>query len=95
MSAVFNNPRATRGNVVAIEESPVSRLFFANTRMSWLWLVVRLYVGYEWVMSALGKLGNPAWTGDKAGAAITRFVNGALQKAGGEHPDVTQWYASF
>lgn len=38
---------------------------------------------------------NSVWVGDKAGVAITGFVNGALAKTAGEHPDVTMWYAWF
>jgi thiosulfate dehydrogenase [quinone] large subunit len=74
---------------------PITRFIFANTKMSWLWLIVRLYVGYEWLMAGWGKLGNPAWTGDHAGTAIKGFLTGSLAKAVGEHPDVSGWYASF
>jgi thiosulfate dehydrogenase [quinone] large subunit len=76
-------------------EPPFARFLFASTAASWLWLIVRLYLGYEWLVAGIGKLGNPAWTGAQAGAAVTGFANGALQKAGGEHPDVTDWYAWF
>jgi thiosulfate dehydrogenase [quinone] large subunit len=62
---------------------------------AWIWLVLRLYLGYEWLQAGWGKLGSSAWTGSNAGAAITGFVNGALQKTGGEHPDVQAWYAWF
>ena len=30
-----------------------------------------------------------------AGSALTGFVNGALAKSAGNHPDVTSWYAGF
>lgn len=32
---------------------------------------------------------------DRAGAAISGFVAGALEKTGGAHPDVSGWYAWF
>ena len=63
--------------------------------MAWFWLLVRLYVGYEWFMAGWGKLGNPAWTGDQAGAAVKGFFMGALAKTTTAHPDVSGWYASF
>jgi thiosulfate dehydrogenase [quinone] large subunit len=79
-----------------IAEPPFARFLFADTRvMPWFWLVVRVYLGYEWLSSALTKWGAAAWTGDKSGAAIAGFVNGALSKTGGEHPDVQGWYATF
>ena len=62
---------------------------------SWIWIIPRLYLGYEWLTSGWGKLFSPVWTGDKAGVALTGFVQGALSKTGGEHPDVTGWYAWF
>jgi thiosulfate dehydrogenase [quinone] large subunit len=80
---------------VQISEPQVSRFVFGDTRFSWFWLFVRLYVGYEWLMAGWGKLGNPAWTGDNAGAAVKGFLMGALAKTSGPHPDVTGWYASF
>jgi thiosulfate dehydrogenase (quinone) large subunit len=36
-----------------------------------------------------------AWIGGNAGAGLTGFVNGALKKTTGEHPDVSGWYADF
>ncbi|MBW4839147.1 MAG: DoxX family protein [Paenibacillaceae bacterium] len=58
-----------------------------STIASVLLLLVRLYVGYEWLTSGWGKV-----TGgfDAAG-----FLTGALAKSGGEHPAVSSWWASF
>ncbi|HET8571607.1 MAG TPA: DoxX family protein [Candidatus Limnocylindria bacterium] len=78
-----------------LREPPFARWLFADTRASWIWLIVRLYLGYEWLSSGLGKLGSPAWTGAQAGAAVNGFAQGALAKTGGDHPDVTGWYAWF
>jgi thiosulfate dehydrogenase [quinone] large subunit len=87
--------RKRRQDVVALEDPPVARTLFGEVRWAWLWLPLRLYAGYEWLTSGLGKLSNPAWTGDNAGAAVTGFVRGALEKTGGAHPDVQGWYAWF
>lgn len=80
---------------VRFEDPPFARAFFGDTRWAWLWLILRLYVGWQWLQAGLGKLGASAWTGDNAGAAITGFVNGALEKTSGAHPDVQTWYAAF
>lgn len=77
------------------EETAVSRFFFANTKTSILWLIVRIYVGWEFLAAGWGKFHSPAWWGDTAGSALTGFVQGALQKTTGAHPDVYQWYAHF
>ncbi len=43
----------------------------------------------------LGKDPEPSLVGSGAGGALRGFVNGALQKTSGDHPDVTGWYAGF
>jgi thiosulfate dehydrogenase [quinone] large subunit len=78
-----------------IPEPPLARFLFADTRLAWFWLVVRVYCGWQWLEAGLGKWGTPAWTGDSAGAALTGFVNGALAKTTGAHPDVNDTYAAF
>nr|WP_280527545.1 DoxX family membrane protein [Deinococcus humi] len=72
-------------------------MLFADPRLAPLWLLLRLYVGYEWLSAGWGKVTNPAgvWVGEKAGVAVSGFLNGALAKTGGDHPDVAGWYAWF
>ncbi len=78
-----------------IEESPITHFLFSNPKMAWFWLIVRVYVGWSWLEAGWGKLGSPMWTGDQAGGALSGFIQGALQKTAGAHPDVQGWYASF
>lgn len=80
---------------VQILEPAISRLFFADTRLSLIWLLVRLYVGYQWLMAGYEKVMSPAWTGSNAGSALKGFLMGAITKASGSHPDVQSWYAMF
>jgi len=80
---------------IQIPEPALSRFLFADTRFAWFWLLVRVYVGWQWLQAGLDKLGSPVWTGDKAGAAVQGFLQGALQKTTGPHPDVSGWYASL
>jgi thiosulfate dehydrogenase (quinone) large subunit len=81
--------------VIAIPEPKLSRFLFADTRFSWVWLVLRLYVGYEWLSAGWEKFTSPAWAGAQAGTAIGGFFQGALAQAGGAHPNVSSWYAFF
>jgi thiosulfate dehydrogenase [quinone] large subunit len=89
-----------------IPEPPIARFLFADTRMAWFWLLVRLYVGYEWLSAGWEKLTGYSLFGEaqKGGAwvftghegiAIKGFVTGALAQAGGPHPAVQGWYAWF
>ncbi|MFO7262608.1 MAG: DoxX family protein [Bacillaceae bacterium G1] len=84
-----------RHKEIIIPENPVSRFLFSSTRSAWIWLIIRLYVGYTWLMAGIHKVGADAWTGANAGKAVEGFVRGALEKATGEKPDVTGWYAYF
>ncbi|MCL5781830.1 MAG: DoxX family membrane protein [Patescibacteria group bacterium] len=82
-------------NEIIIEENPVSHFLFNNTRSAAFWLIARLYLGYEWLIAGWEKVTNPAWVGSDAGSAISGFLNGALAKTAGAHPDVQGWYAAF
>ncbi|MDE1970608.1 MAG: DoxX family protein [Patescibacteria group bacterium] len=82
-------------HTIEIPEPALSRFLFSDTRMAWFWLIVRVYIGYEWVMAGWEKLGSAAWTGSSAGVAVKGFLTAALQKAGGQHPDVSGWYSFF
>ena len=78
-----------------LDRSPFVNFFVADTRSAWLWLVLRLYLGYGWLTVGWEKIQNPAWLGNSAGTALTGFMQGALAKTGGAHPDVQVWYAWF
>jgi thiosulfate dehydrogenase [quinone] large subunit len=88
------NP-STSSNGTLITDPPFTQALFGSTNWSWLWLIVRLYVGWTWLKAGWGKVTNPAWVGSQAGTALSGFVNNALTKASGEHPDVQSWYAAF
>jgi thiosulfate dehydrogenase [quinone] large subunit len=71
-----------------------------------VWLVVRLWLGYEWLMGGVEKVfgeGSAAWVGPKAGTAVAGFLKGAIAKsplapgfdAANAHPTVQLWYAQL
>lgn len=76
-------------------EWKLSRFVFGETRLAFFWLLLRVYVGFIWLSAGWEKWQNPAWVGESAGTAVSGFLNGALAKTTGEHPDVSAWYASF
>jgi thiosulfate dehydrogenase (quinone) large subunit len=78
-----------------IEDPPLARALFNDPRWSWIWLIVRLYIGAEWLREGINKVTSPAWAGSHAGSALTGWVTGALQKTQGAHPDVQGWYGGF
>lgn len=72
-----------------------SSLFTNTGPAAWMWLVVRVYLGWQWLHAGYEKAINPAWIGDHTGVAITGFFNNALTKTTGAHPDVQAGYAWF
>ena len=64
MSTGAINPRESQ-----IPEPNVARLLFADTRLAPVWLVVRVYLGYLWLVAGWEKLVDPSgvWVGGKAG----------------------------
>ncbi len=80
---------------LVIEDPPVARFLFGDVRLSWLWLIIRLFTGYEWLTAGWEKVTNPAWVGAKAGTGLTGFVNNSLTQTTGTHANVQLWYAWF
>ncbi|HXF81185.1 MAG TPA: DoxX family membrane protein [bacterium] len=61
----------------AVYQTPaVTAAVFDTTRLAWVWLPIRLYVGWVWLTSGWGKVGNPAWT--QTGAALRGFWERAV-----------------
>lgn len=78
-----------------IPDPPLARFLFWDKKMAVVWLIVRLYVGYQWVMAGYEKIISPLWVGAHAGTALKGFLLGALAKTAGHHPDVASWYGAF
>ena len=106
MSIVKNlQPRSA----TQVPEPPIARFLFADTRMAWLWLIVRVYVGWQWLVAGVDKLTGYSidvgtfgkHTGDSwiftshPGAALSGFLNGAIAQTTGAHPAVQGWYGWF
>jgi thiosulfate dehydrogenase [quinone] large subunit len=82
-------------SVERFRDPPFARALFGEVRWAWIWIIPRLYAGWVWLQAGWEKLHDPAWTGAKAGTAISGFVNHALSLTGGEHPAVQGWYGWF
>jgi len=92
-----------------VPEPPIARFLFADTRIAWLWLIVRVYVGWQWLVAGTAKLtgysidigsfgekaGNSWIFTSHPGAALSGFFKGALAQMTGAHPAVQGWYGWF
>ncbi len=84
--------RADKWNVMP--DPPYIEALFSSTRFAWLWTLVRLYVGWTWLKSGLGKLSNPAWM--DGGAALRGFWMNVTAVPEGGRPAITYgWYRNF
>ena len=93
-AAVFAVKHVTdeRGDVV-IQDPPIARFLFQNTKASVLWLIVRLYVAYDWLEAGWHKFTDPAWMGD--GSGILGFWQRALAVTNGKPVITYDWYRNF
>lgn len=88
MNAVTN-----RKNQV-FQDPPLARFLFADPRAAWLWLLVRLWVGYKWIDAGLHKVTDPAWT--QTGESILGFWTRAVAIPETGRPAISfDWYRSF
>ncbi|PMC39129.1 Crp/Fnr family transcriptional regulator [Bacillus sp. UMB0899] len=56
-------------------------------KMAIIWTVLRVWLGIQWLEAGIHKVTD--------GFDATGFLNGAIAKAGGNHPAVQGWYAIF
>ena len=74
-----------------VHDPPIARFLFADRRISWLWLVVRVWLGVQWVEASLHKISDPAWV--TTGAALKGFWTNAVKiPATGKPPIAFDWY---
>lgn len=77
-----------------IQDPPLAKLLFEDRRLSVFWLVLRVWLGYQWVHAAIGKVTNPAWVDN--GAALKGFWTGAVVVPADGRPAIAfDWYRSF
>jgi thiosulfate dehydrogenase [quinone] large subunit len=80
---------------ITVSDPPVARALFGNTRWAWMWLFVRLYLGYTWITSGWGKLSNPGWM--QTGEVLKGFWERAvlIPEAPARPAIAFDWYRSF
>src|SRR5689334_2497619 len=88
MNALF-----TRKHEV-VQDPPLARFLFADPRAGWFWLLVRLWLGYQWVEASLHKISSPAWV--QTGEALKGYWTNAIAIPDAGRPLISfDWYRSF
>lgn len=68
----------------------IMAMLFGDTRMAVLWLVVRVYVGWQWLESGRQKMTDPGWM--DGGRALRASWEGAVGRSGGGVAPIDGWY---
>lgn len=77
-----------------LETPSIISTLFNDKRFSILWLVVRVWLGWQWIEASLHKLSSPAWM--QTGDALKGFWMGAVQIPAEGRPAIAyDWYRSF
>jgi thiosulfate dehydrogenase (quinone) large subunit len=77
------------------EEPALAKFIFSDPKMSIFWLVVRVYVGWQWLTAGWEKVEGSGWVGAKAGTSISAFVATSVKNASIDKPTVQPYYAWF
>jgi thiosulfate dehydrogenase [quinone] large subunit len=77
-----------------IEDPPLARFLFSDARSSWIWLPIRLWLGYQWIEAGLHKVTDPKWV--QTGEALKGFWMNAVKIPETGRPPITfDWYRDF
>jgi thiosulfate dehydrogenase [quinone] large subunit len=86
--------KVTTFNGRVIEDPPVAKFLFSDVRAAWIWLPIRLWLGYEWIEAGLHKVTDPKWV--QTGEALKGFWTRAVQVPETGRPAIAfDWYREF
>jgi thiosulfate dehydrogenase (quinone) large subunit len=78
---------------VIIPDPPLAHALFGTTRFAWLWLILRLYLGWQWLSSGWGKISGGTWA---SGEALKGYwTNAVAIPEQGKPPIAFDWYRNF
>ena len=91
---MFEDRNAPEANSVEVEGPAFTRYLFSNTRAGLIWLPIRLFLGFEWLVAGWEKLTGHGWI--DGGASLLGFWKGAVAVPQTGHAAITfEWYRSF
>ena len=77
-----------------ILDPPLARFLFGDTRLAWLWLPLRIWLGWGWFEAGLHKFNEPAWM--DTGAALQAFwTKAVIVPEDGKAAVPYDWYRGF
>ena len=94
---MFKVEKVTDANgQVWIEDPPIARFLFSGTRIAWVWLLVRLYVGFDFLEAGWHKFTDPAWMNGSGQGIIGFWQRAVAIPEAPARPLITfDWYRTF
>ncbi len=87
------NVVTTRKGAV-VQEPSIITMLLNHPLAAWLWLPIRVWLGWQWLEAGLHKVESAAWM--QTGAALKGFLSGAVAAAANGQPVIHYtWYSNF
>jgi len=91
---LFSERKTSGATEVQVEGPAFSRFLFSNTQAGYLWLPIRLFVGFSWLEAGWHKFSGAGWL--DGGKALQGFWTSAVAVPSGGHAHITyEWYREF
>lgn len=94
---LFTDSRDPEATEVEVEGPAFARYLFGNTRAGLFWLPIRLFLGFSWLSSGLGKALSPEGGWLDGGTALAAYWERAIAipEAPARPPITYDWYRDF
>jgi thiosulfate dehydrogenase [quinone] large subunit len=94
---LFTDRNAPAATEVEVEGPAFARYLFSNTRAGLFWLPIRLFLGFSWLTSGLGKAISPEGGWLDGGSALAAYWDRAIAipEAPARPPISYDWYRDF
>jgi thiosulfate dehydrogenase [quinone] large subunit len=89
MNAVFNRKHEI------LQDPPFTQKLLADPRAGWFWLIVRVWLGLQWVEAAEHKITETAWVGGGGEALKGYWTNAVAIPETGRPAIAFDWYRNF
>jgi thiosulfate dehydrogenase [quinone] large subunit len=77
-----------------LQEPALYRRLVSDPRAGWIWLLPRLWLGWQWLQAGIHKLESPAWM--QGGEALKGFWQSAVSIPETGRPPISyDWYRAF
>ncbi len=77
-----------------VQDPPLLQRLLSDPRAGWVWVLPRIWLGFQWSTAAQNKIADPKWV--QTGEALKGFWLGAVKiPMEGRAPIAFDWYRSF